>query len=130
MAGTKVGGSKARETNKAKYGSDFYAQIGRIGGHNGHTGGFAANPGLAKEAGRLGGLKSKRPKGVKRSRAAEQRDIELKIADFKEKMANTRTEIATAQETREAQETRVCIEALRLLEKYGYDHTKKILEDY
>jgi general stress protein YciG len=90
VSGTKVGGSKARETNRAKYGSDYYAQIGRIGGHNGHAGGFAANPELAKEAGRLGGLRSKRPKGVKRSRAAEQRDIELKIADFKEKIANTR----------------------------------------
>lgn len=124
MSGTKVGGSKARETNKAKYGSDYYAQIGRIGGHNGHTGGFAANTDLAKEAGRLGGLKSKRPKGVKRNLAAEQRDIELKIADFKEKLANTRIEIDTAQETR------VCIEALRLLEKYGYERTKSILEDY
>lgn len=124
MSGTKVGGSKARETNKAKYGSDYYAQIGRIGGHNGHTGGFAANTDLAKEAGRLGGLKSKRPKGVKRNIAAEQRDIELKIADFKEKLANTRVEIGTAQETR------VCIEALRLLEKYGYERTKSILEDY
>lgn len=124
MADTKVGGSKARETNKAKYGNDYYAQIGRIGGHNGHTGGFAANRELAKEAGRIGGLKSKRPKGVKRSRAAERRDIDLKIAEFKEKLANTRIEIDTAQETR------VCIEALRLLEKYGYDRTKRILEDY
>lgn len=124
MSGNKVGGSKARETNKAKYGSDYYAQIGRIGGHNGHTGGFAANTELAKEAGRLGGLKSKRPKGVKRNLAAEQRDIELKIADFKEKLANTHIEIDTAQETR------VCIEALRLLEKYGYERTKSILEDY
>lgn len=124
MSGTKVGGNKARETNRAKYGSDYYAQIGRIGGHNGHTGGFAANTDLAKEAGRLGGLKSRRPKGVKRNIAAEQRDIELKIADFKEKLANTRVEIDIAQETR------VCIEALRLLEKYGYERTKSILEDY
>jgi len=124
VSGTKVGGSKARETNIAKYGSDFYAQIGRIGGHNGNTGGFAANPELAKEAGRLGGLKSKRTKGVRRNIAAEQRDIELKIADFKEKLANTRIEIDTAQETR------VCIEALRLLEKYGYEHTLRILRDY
>jgi general stress protein YciG len=124
VSGTKVGGSKARETNRAKYGSDYYAQIGRIGGHNGHTGGFAANTELAKEAGRLGGLKSKRPKGIKRNIAAEQRDIELKIADFKEKLANTRIEMDTAQETR------VCIEALRLLEKYGYERTKSILEGY
>lgn len=60
MAGTKKGGLKAAETNKAKFGSDFYAEIGRKGGRNGHTGGFAANPELARIAGRKGGLKSKR----------------------------------------------------------------------
>lgn len=86
MSGTKIGGSKARETNIAKYGSDFYAQIGRIGGHNGNTGGFAANPELAKAAGRIGGLKSKRTKGVHKNKAADQRDIELQIAEFKAKM--------------------------------------------
>lgn len=48
MAGTKVGGQKAAATNKGKYGRDFYAEIGRKGGRNGHTGGFAANPELAK----------------------------------------------------------------------------------
>ena len=124
MSGTKVGGSKARETNRAKYGSDYYAQIGRIGGHNGHAGGFAANPELAKEAGRLGGLRSKRPKGIKRSRAAEQRDIELKIAEFKAAMRRKHGKLITKDETK------VCIEALRLLEKYGYERTKSILEDY
>lgn len=60
MAGTKAGGKKAAETNKAKHGPDFYAQIGRKGGRNGHTGGFAANPELAKIAGAIGGRKSKR----------------------------------------------------------------------
>ena len=60
MAGTKAGGFKAAQTNKIKYGHDFYAEIGRKGGRNGHTGGFAANPELAKIAGRKGGLKSKR----------------------------------------------------------------------
>ena len=124
MPGTREGGSKARETNRAKYGSDFYAQIGRIGGHNGRTGGFAANPELAKEAGRLGGLKSKRPKGVKRNRAAEQRDIELKIAEFKATMARNYGKIIAKDETK------VCEEALRLVEKYGYEHTLKILGDY
>ena len=123
MAGTKIGGSKARETNRAKYGSDYYAQIGRIGGHNGHAGGFAANPELAKEAGRLGGLRSKRPKGIKRSRAAEQRDIELKIAEFKAAMERNHGKLISKDETK------VCKEALRLLEKYGYERTKSILED-
>lgn len=60
MAGTKAGGKKAAATNKAKYGENFYAEMGRIGGRNGHTGGFASNPELAKRAGRIGGLKSKR----------------------------------------------------------------------
>lgn len=60
MAGTKEGGRKASATNRAKYGDDFYARIGRDGGHNGHTGGFAANPELAKIAGRKGGTISKR----------------------------------------------------------------------
>jgi general stress protein YciG len=60
MAGTKVGGQKAAATNKLKYGREFYANIGRMGGRNGHTGGFAANPELARTAGRIGGKKSKR----------------------------------------------------------------------
>lgn len=60
MAGTKEGGRKAAATNKKKYGKEFYTNIGRKGGKNGHTGGFAANPELAKEAGRKGGKISKR----------------------------------------------------------------------
>lgn len=60
MAGTKAGGQKAAKTNKEKYGIGFYAEIGRIGGRNGHTGGFASNPELAKRAGQMGGRKSKR----------------------------------------------------------------------
>lgn len=60
MAGTKAGGKKAAATNKAKYGDKFYANIGRKGGSNGHTGGFAANPELAKVAGAKGGKISKR----------------------------------------------------------------------
>ncbi len=65
MAGTKAGGQKAAATNKTKYGKDFYAEIGRKGGHNGHTGGFAANPELAKLAGAKGGRISKRGKAKK-----------------------------------------------------------------
>ena len=60
MAGTKAGGIKAAATNKAKYGNEFYARIGQKGGRNGHTGGFAANPELAKIAGAKGGRISKR----------------------------------------------------------------------
>ena len=60
MAGTKAGGLKAAETNKRLRGENFYSEIGRIGGKNGHTGGFAANPTLARLAGAKGGRKSKR----------------------------------------------------------------------
>ena len=60
MAGTKAGGMKAAATNKAKYGAEFYARIGKVGGQNGTTGGFAANPELAKIAGAKGGRISRR----------------------------------------------------------------------
>ena len=60
MSGTKAGGLKARKTNLEKYGKDFYREIGRKGGRNGHTGGFAANPELAKLAGAKGGRISRR----------------------------------------------------------------------
>ena len=72
MAGTTEGGLKASVTNKQKYGKEFYQAIGRIGGHRGHTGGFAANPELAKIAGSLGGRRSKRGKAIYES--AEQRE--------------------------------------------------------
>lgn len=62
MAGTKIGGMKAAATNKKRYGKGFYAKIGRIGGENGHTGGFAANRELARIAGAKGGRISKRRK--------------------------------------------------------------------
>lgn len=65
MAGTKQGGKKAAMTIKIKHGDDFYARIGRKGGQKGTTGGFAANPELAKIAGRKGGKISKRGKAKK-----------------------------------------------------------------
>ena len=65
MAGTKADGLKAAATNKAKYGDDFYKKNGAKGGKNGHTGGFAANPELAKLAGAKGGRKSKRGASTK-----------------------------------------------------------------
>lgn len=60
MSGTKAGGTKAARTNKELYGDDFYRNIGAKGGRNGHTGGFASNRELAREAGRKGGLISRR----------------------------------------------------------------------
>lgn len=60
MPGNKIGGMKAAKTNKKKYGKDFFRMIGSKGGQNGHTGGFAARPELAKIAGAKGGRISRR----------------------------------------------------------------------
>lgn len=60
MAGTKEGARKAAITNMIKHGPDFYKRIGSKGGKNGHTGGFAFNPELAKIAGKKGGRISRR----------------------------------------------------------------------
>lgn len=61
MAGTRAGGLKAAQKNLAKD-PNFYAKIGAIGGQKGTTGGFAANPALAKIAGAKGGRISRRTK--------------------------------------------------------------------
>jgi general stress protein YciG len=61
MAGTITGGKKAAAKNLAKD-PNFYAKIGRKGGQNGRTGGFAANPELARIAGAKGGKISRRSK--------------------------------------------------------------------
>jgi len=71
MAGTKIGGKAAAERNKTKYGADFYARIGSLGGKVGRTGGFASDKvgidGLtgrqrAAIAGSVGGRISRRTK--------------------------------------------------------------------
>ena len=62
MAGTPLGGQKAAARNKAKYGKDFYARIGKMGGQVGTTGGFFANRELARKAGAMGGRISRRGK--------------------------------------------------------------------
>jgi len=64
MAGTKTGGQKAAAKNLARD-PFFYAKIGAKGGKNGNTGGFAANPELARIAGAKGGKISRRTKSVK-----------------------------------------------------------------
>lgn len=71
MAGNRAGGIKASLKNKQLHGEDFYQRIGRKGGKNGHTGGFASNPELAREAGRKGGKKSRRGKSKKTLKEAE-----------------------------------------------------------
>lgn len=66
MANNREGGGKTRDKLLARD-PDYYKKIGAIGGKNGHTGGEAANPELAKIAGAKGGKKSSR-KGVKNSK--------------------------------------------------------------
>ena len=63
MAGTKAGGKLAAAKNLQRD-PDFYAKIGAKGGRNGRTGGFAANPELARIAGAKGGRISRRKKTV------------------------------------------------------------------
>lgn len=57
MAGNRIGGLKAAQRNKEKYGADWYKRIGAIGGKKPTLTpkGFAADPGLAATAGRKGG---------------------------------------------------------------------------
>lgn len=71
MAGTPDGGKRAYQTNVAKYGNDFYARIGAMGGKLGKSGGFASvkvgKDGLtgrerARRAGATGGRISRRTK--------------------------------------------------------------------
>lgn len=61
MAGTREGGLKAAEKIKKRFGKDFYKNAGRKGGTAAHPNGrgFAIN-GKASEAGRKGGLISRR----------------------------------------------------------------------
>ncbi|OGL23007.1 hypothetical protein A2791_05005 [Candidatus Saccharibacteria bacterium RIFCSPHIGHO2_01_FULL_46_30] len=79
MAGTKAGGMKAAAANKAKYGADFYAKIGQKGGKLGKTGGFAANPDLARIAGAKGGRISRRTKKVTTTVAAQKDDSDQTV---------------------------------------------------
>lgn len=72
MAGTKAGGTAAAETNKKKYGPDFYAKIGAKGGKGGRTGGFAAGEEgrrRAREYGAIGGRTSRRGKALEQANA-------------------------------------------------------------
>lgn len=90
MAGNKIGGMKARETNKRKYGENFYKNIGAEGGKKGRTGGFHVNRELAKVAGAKGGRISRRgpakPKivqpGVTVEAAPQKQGLLQKIKEF------------------------------------------------
>ena len=64
MSGTKGGGLKAANTNKERYGEEFYKKIGSKGGATPHVSRpFQKGGELAKRAGALGGRKSTR-KGI------------------------------------------------------------------
>jgi general stress protein YciG len=62
MSGTPTGGIQARETNKANYGADYYARIGKKGGavRNPNKGFGGMTHEKAAEAGRKGGTISRR----------------------------------------------------------------------
>lgn len=62
MAGTAAGAAKAKLTILRKHGADFYSRIGRKGGQNGHTGGFAS---LFEDIGGLTGRDRARLAGAK-----------------------------------------------------------------
>jgi hypothetical protein len=74
MAGNIIGGIKASETNKKRYGKDFYKSIGAMGGSKSRGGGFASDvvgaDGLTGRersviVGIRGGMVSKRGKAIK-----------------------------------------------------------------
>lgn len=65
MSGTRAGGLKAAQTNKAKLGDDFYARIGAKGGKACVTKGFGSNIELARKVGAIGGRNSRRGKAIK-----------------------------------------------------------------
>lgn len=93
MPGTKIGGRKAAATNKKKYGSDFYSNIGRKGGSKSHpeTRPFALNPELAKRCARNGGAKSRRGPSKKHGGNV----YKLRLTD--EQIARIKQELAEAE---------------------------------
>lgn len=60
MSGNRTSGLKAKETMIKKFGKDYYSRIGREGGQNGTTGGFASmDKARLREVSALGGRNSK-----------------------------------------------------------------------
>lgn len=72
--GDEVATAKWKNTMRKKYGGvdgvhNMMRIIGSKGGQNGHTGGFAANPALARVAGAKGGKISRRgPEGTQKEK--------------------------------------------------------------
>ena len=71
MSGTKEGGKLAAETNRERYGANYYAELGRAGGRACGPKGFATNPELARIAGAKGGTISRRNKNEAKETEAE-----------------------------------------------------------
>lgn len=63
MGGTHDGGIKTSKTNKAKYGENYYKEMGRKGGAAGKGHKFAHGKADPAIAGMIGGKKSKRGPG-------------------------------------------------------------------
>lgn len=82
MSNTKAGARKAAETNKSKYGEDFYTRIGSLGGKASGTGGFYGNPERARTAGAKGGRLGSR-KGTPMSPESRKRMSEAQRARWK-----------------------------------------------
>lgn len=82
MAGTKLGGQKAAESNKDKYGQDFYQRIGKLGGAKSRNGGYASYlvgpDGLtgrerARRDGKVGGEISRRGPAIPKHASPEEK---------------------------------------------------------
>jgi general stress protein YciG len=106
MAGTEAGGKAAAVTNKKKYGADFYTRIGAKGGQASNTGGFAANPELAREAGRKGGTLSSRL-GVRSGDGKKRRVLTTeerlrRLVELERRYAAKQAELEAIKERREA----------------------------
>lgn len=62
MSGSIIGGRKAAQTNKEKYGEDFYVRIGSRGGKNGRGHKFGHGKVDPSIIGKIGGKISRKPK--------------------------------------------------------------------
>ena len=83
MPGTRTGGIKAAKTNKTRYGKDHYVKLGATGGRKSRGGGFAANPELAREAGRKGGAISRRGKAKESSAMQATKILQAELDEAK-----------------------------------------------
>lgn len=86
MSGTKIGGQKAAKTNKKRHGKNFYKQIGKIGGQNSTYGAFAQSSELARLAGKIGGMRSR-----KDSKYTPTPEVEAEVAKIKARIAELKS---------------------------------------